>query len=150
MQVEQEVNFPRIKETLQACCHSEEDCGRCKGRECLIGFAKIVSDYAGVKHAMSIPNGMAMVPTGDFKTYETDDVAKALAIINLECKNCMDNHDDNCIVNIIRSSLEVALIGNHVDFPGNPLMYLMTLNTLNAEAGGKVMAYYSQLKSQIK
>lgn len=148
MQSGQEVNFPRIKASLQACCHSEADCGTCKGRECLIGFAKIVSDYAGVKHTLNIPNGVAMVPTSDFKTYEADDVAKALAIINLECKNCMDNHDDNCIVNIIRSTLEVALVGNHVDFQGNPLMYLMTLNSLNAEAGGKVMGYYSQLKER--
>ena len=143
----EETNVARIKTALQDCCRGDVSCDSCSGKQCLIGFSKIVADYAGVKKTLVIPNGIKMVPSGDFKTYEVDDVARALAIINIECKNCMDNHDDNCIVNIVRSSLEVALTGDHLEFTGNPLMYLMSLTRLNQELGGKVMTYYNALKN---
>lgn len=146
MQLGAEVNITSIKKILDSCCHGEETCEVCAGKQCLIGFAKIVSEYAAVKKTLVIPNGIQLVPVQDFKLYETDDVAMALAVINLECKNCMDNHDDNCIVNIIRSSLEVALTGQHIDFAGNPFTYIMSLTRLNAGLGNKVLQYYHSLK----
>lgn len=146
MQKDQEINFISIKGALNSCCQSETKCDSCTGKQCLVGFAKIVSDYAAVKKTLAIPNGIKMLPLQDFKTYEIDDVAKALAIINLECKNCMDNHDDNCVVNIIRSSLEVTVLGHHIEFSGNPLLYIMAMTQSNAEIGNKVMEYYNQLK----
>lgn len=145
--VEQETNLARIKQSLQECCRGDVSCSSCAGKQCLVGFAKIVADYSGVKKTLVIPNGIKMVPQADFKTYEVDQVARALAVINLECKNCMDNHDDNCIINIIRSSLEVALTGDHLEFTGNPLMYIMALGRLNKELGGAVMEHYNALKN---
>jgi len=143
----EQINIKAIKDAVQRCCQ-EKECVACRGKECLIGFAKLVSEYAGMKKALSIPNGLKMVPTGDFKVYETDDVAFALAMINYECKNCQDNHDDNCVINIMRSSLEVALLGEHSGFTGNPLMYVMNLSRVNPELGEKVMTAYRQLKNQ--
>lgn len=148
MQIGEELNTISIREKLDYCCHSEATCGSCEGKQCLIGFAKIIADYATVKKTLTIPNGIKMVPFQDFKVYESSDVAMALAGINLECKNCMDNHDDNCVVNIIRSSLEVALTGQHVEFSGNPLSYLMSLIQLNAETGKQVMQYYNEIKNK--
>ncbi len=143
----EEININAIKQAVQLCCQ-EKECVTCKGKECLVGFAKLVSEYAGAKKALSIPNGLKMVPTGDFKVYDPDDMAFALATINHECKNCQDSHDNNCVINIIRSSLEVALLGEHSDFTGNPLMYVMNLSQVNPELGEKVLSAYRQLKSQ--
>lgn len=142
----EQINVTSIKSAVEQCCRGEGECSSCKGKECLMGFAKLVSDYAGVKKALSIPNGLKMVPSGDFKVYESDEVASALAVINHECKNCMDNHDDNCVINIIRSSLEVALMGEHIQFTGNPLAYMMALSQINGDLGAKVMAAYRTLK----
>lgn len=147
MEIREGVKVPSIREYLENCCHSEDNCGSCTGKECLIGFAKIISDYSTIRKTLSIPNGIKMVPFQDFKVYESKDVAMALAGINLECKNCMDSHDDNCVVNIMRSSLEVALTGQHVEFSGNPFSYLMSLIQLHAEFGQQVMTYYNELKS---
>lgn len=141
-----EVNVSSIKTAVEACCRGDHECGSCQGRQCLVGFAKLVSEYAGSKKVLSIPGGLKMVPTGDFKVYDADDMAIALAVINNECKNCMDNHDDDCIINIIRSTLEVALLGQHVDFSGNPLSYVMELVKINEENGNKVMQAYRSLK----
>jgi hypothetical protein len=99
-----------------------------------------------VKKALSIPNGLKLVPTGDFKNYDPEQIAAALATINKECKNCMDSHEDNCIINVTRSSLEVALLGDHVPFSGNPLLYVMSLSEINSEMGAKVMGYYRAIK----
>lgn len=146
MQTGQDINISSLKEAIGNCCRSEMGCASCDGKQCLIGFAKIVSDYASVKKALTIPNGLKMVPMQDFKVYETDEVAKALSIINLECKNCMDNHDDNCVINIMRSTLEVALMGQHIDFTGSPLSYIMALTRINPELGEKVLQHYNALK----
>lgn len=142
----EQLSVESIKDALTSCCKGDAECSSCQGKACLIGFAKLVADYAGLKRTLTIPNGLKMVPTTDFKVYDTDDVATALAIINIECKNCMDNHDDNCIINIVRSSLEVSLFGQHIAFAGNPLAYIMQLNDLNAENGNKVMQAYRTLK----
>jgi len=145
--VKEPINVALIKEAVQQCCRTEEECNACKGKACLMGFAKLVSEYADVKKALSIPNGLKLVPSEDYKVYEVDTVASALAIINHECKNCMDNHDDNCVINIIRSSLEVGLLGEHLPFTGSPLAYIMTLSQINPEIGGKVMTAYRALKN---
>jgi hypothetical protein len=144
--VREQINIASIIEAVQDCCRGETECSTCTGKDCLIGFAKLVSEFARSKNTLSIPNGLKMIPTKDYKVYDTDFVATALAVINHECKNCMDNHDDNCIINIIRSTLEVALIGEHIDFSGNPLAYLINISQRNPEMGGKVMEKYKMLK----
>ena len=144
----EQLNVVGIKEALAVCCKGESECSSCQGKACLIGFAKLVADYANAKKTLAIPNGIKMVPVSDFKNYESDDVARALAIINVECKSCMDNHDDNCVINIIRSSLEVSLFGQYIDFAGNPLNYLVQLVNLSAENGNKVMLAYRSLKNK--
>ena len=142
----EQINIESIKEGLESCCKGDTECSTCQGKDCLIGFAKLVAEYAGAKRTLTIPNGLKMVPTTDFKVYDTDAVATGLAIINIECKNCMENHDDNCIVNIVRSSLEVSLFGQHIDFTGNSLAYIMQLSNINGENGNKVMQAYRALK----
>ena len=136
-----------IRKAVTECCRGKQECGECKGKSCLVGYAKLASEYADVKKTIHIPNGIKLVPNSDFKIYDSEDIAHALAIINLECKNCMDNHDDNCVVNIARSALEVALFGQHFEFAGNPLMYMMGLSQANKELGDKVMNNYRLLKN---
>lgn len=143
----EQINFVSVKNAVENCCRHGAECSTCQGKDCLIGFAKIVSEYANCKKALSIPDGIKLVPTRDYKLYDADMVATALASINNECKNCMDNHDDNCVVNIIRSSLEVALFGEHVEFTGNPLIYVMNLSKINPTLGDKVMQEYRALKN---
>lgn len=148
MQTDEKLGMFFVKSAVEDCCCSGVSCDTCAGKECLIGFAKIVSDYATAKKTLTIPNGIKMVPLHDFKTYELHNVAKALAAINIECKNCMDSHDDNCVVNILRSSLEVALTGQHIDFIGNPLSYIMALTQVNSELGNEVMQHYNALRKR--
>jgi len=119
-----DVDVLNIKTALQDCC-KENECSICTEKACLIGFSNSVLDYANIKKSFTMPNGINLVPNMDFKIYDVDHVATALAVITAKCKNCMDNHDDNCIVNIIRAALEVAIFGQHVAFKGNPLEYVM-------------------------
>lgn len=148
MQIGESLNIPYIRKNIEGCCRSEDVCESCEGKNCLIGFAKIVSNYADLKKMLTIPSGLKLVPMQDFKVYEAEDVIKALAVINLECKSCMDNHDDNCVINIMRSSLEIALLGQSVPFTGGSLSYIMALTNINPELGNKVMEQYNELKNQ--
>lgn len=142
----EEINITSIRTAVQDCCRTSKECGQCQGKNCLVGFAKIVSEYAGLKKTLNIPNGIKMVPGADFKTYEPQDVAMAIAVINAQCKNCMDNHEDNCVINVTRSALEVCLFGQHFAFQGNPLMYMMKLSEADAQHGAMVMNAYRSLK----
>lgn len=141
-----EFSISSIRKAVQGCCRTSQECGPCQGKNCLVGFAKIVSDYAGLKKTLNIPNGIKMVPSADFKTYTPEDVAMAIAVINTECKNCMDSHEDNCVINVTRSALEVCLFGQHFSFQGNPLMYMMKLSEVDSQHGAMVMNAYRSLK----
>ncbi|HBS60391.1 MAG: hypothetical protein AAGU23_05100 [Bacillota bacterium] len=133
------INVDHIQKAVENCCLA---CTVCHGKNCRVGFAKIMSGYAGLKQRLSIPRGIDMVPSGDDKAYNPDRVANALAVINYECRNCMDNHEDNCVVNIARSAMEVLLFGEHVEFCGNSQEYMQKLSRLNAEYGAKVTQAY--------
>ncbi|CUH96501.1 hypothetical protein P22_2591 [Propionispora sp. 2/2-37] len=146
MQIGEPIDMHFVKHAVADCCCSVTHCESCAGRQCLIGFAKLIAEYATTKKTLSIPNGMTMAPLRDTKTYDIDNVIMALAAINLSCKNCMDNHDDNCAVNILRYSLEVALLGQHIDFGGNPLSYILAIAKIDAETGDKVLRDYNLLK----
>lgn len=150
MQVRESLNIPYIRKNIECCCRGEENCDTCSGKNCLVGFAKIVSNYADLKKLLTIPGGIKLVPINDFKVYEADDLVRTLAVINLECKNCMDNHDENCVVNIMRSSIEIALLGQSVEFSGGALNYIMSLSKINSELGSKVMEKYNELKDEYR
>ena len=136
------INVDSIKTAVENCCLA---CAPCQGKNCQVGFAKIVSGYAGLKQRLSIPHGINMVPAGDNKVYNPDRVANALAVINYECRNCLDNHEDNCVVNIARSAMEAILFGEHVEFCGNSQEYMQKLTRLNASYGAKVRQFYLAL-----
>ena len=142
MSVRHNINVDDIKKAVENCCRA---CTTCQGKNCQVGFAKIMSCYAGLKQRLSIPQGINMVPSGDNKVYNIDRVANALAVINYECRNCMDNHEDNCVVNIARSAMEVTLFGEHVEFCGNSQEYMQKLSQLNAGYGAKVTQSYLAL-----
>lgn len=146
MQIGGPIDMNFVKHAVADCCCSVTHCESCAGKQCLIGFAKLIAEYATTKKTLSIPNGMAMVPLQDVKTYDVDNVVMALAATNLSCKNCRDSHDDNCVVNILRYSLEVALLGQHIDFMGNPLSYIMAITKIDAQSGEKVLREYNLLK----
>ena len=51
----------------------------------------------------------------------------AIAHILKECKECKEDHTEDCIINVIRSCYEVSLIGDTHPYEGSTIQYLMFL-----------------------
>jgi len=144
-----EINFSCIREKLEDVCLTESECDQCAKIKCLLGFAKVSIRYALEKNTYNIPQGEKLVPLSDAKLYSQHEVVEALAETLLQCKNCRDNHEENCIINIARLCLEAILTGEPMPYHGNILIHLVDLNRINSEAGTKVATLFRQ-KNNIK
>lgn len=136
----QEVSFEKLEKELE---HSCQECdlnerGDCEGNKCLIGFAKKIVKFSKVNGALSISGGSTLIPTGDFKIYNTETIAQTLASTCKQCKNCRENHSDDCVVSLIRKSLENTVLKENVLYPGSVLMYLMQVAKQNQDLAQKI------------
>lgn len=77
------------------------------------------------------------------KVYDEEQLINAIAFILNKCKNCQLYHDDQCVINIIRSCIEIALLGDCPD-NGSTFMYFADLNNKNKEEMGMYLAWLWQ------
>ena len=90
---------------LENCCRKETTCGQSPKKE--------------------VAQGMAHIPTMDFKVFDEVELETAIAHILKECKDCKEDHTEDCIINVIRSCYEVGLLGDVQPYEGSALQYLM-------------------------
>lgn len=122
------LNAELIENDLENCCRGEALCGQCRGKSCNIGFAKqCVSNYKRAPKK-EVYGGTHGIPTTDFRTFDEVELETAIAHILKECKNCKEDHTEDCIINVIRSCYEVSLLGDLHPYEGSTIQYLMFLN----------------------
>ncbi len=80
------------------------------------------------------------------KVYDTDTVINAIGFLLNQCRNCNVYHDEECIINIIRSSLEIILLGDVQTYKGSTLLYLGDIQTVNPAVAGKILHSIQQRK----
>ncbi|MDD4587913.1 MAG: hypothetical protein PHC60_05975 [Heliobacteriaceae bacterium] len=124
-----------------ANCDLAESAG-CRSRRCLTGFARTVVDYYQVKGALNIPGAEGVIPKNDLKVYDKDLVAVPIAETCKLCKQCRDNHTDDCVIALVRSSLEIAFWGESLTYPGNILEYVTLVRERDPELAGYILANY--------
>src|SRR5690554_6327054 len=98
------------------CCLTEEVCGACDKDLCLVGYCEQSLITAFKNQDEFIDNGMDGIPYDDTKLYDDEMIINTIGFILNQCKNCQLYHDEECIINIIRSSMEVALLGDYIDY----------------------------------
>ncbi|MDS1030324.1 hypothetical protein RDV78_07485 [Bacillota bacterium LX-D] len=133
------IDIAKINQVVQKCCKTTEECSKCAQGKCLIGFAKIALEYAEKKNVVSIAKGGSLVPTGDYKIYYQEDLINALVEVLSQCQDCQDNHENDCIINIIRMSLETALLGENIPYEGSAFGYLMQVLKKDSTIGQKLL-----------
>lgn len=141
-----EVRLDRIKNAIQKCCKTESECEKCKKTQCLIGFCKIAIDYSEQRNSFQIPNGHKLVPKGDLKVYYEPDLIDALMEILIQCQNCSDNHDEECVLNVARRTVELALLGENFEYEGNAFGYLVKVNEYFPNIGSELLKAYQKRK----
>ena len=138
-----EVNFSKLVDKLSPCCLSEEVCGGCEKEKCLVGYAKECFKSCMINKVTYVVDGYKNIPFMDFKVYEEDFQIDGIAEILKTCKSCDEDHYDNCIVNILRSCYEVALIGEEQEYKGSTLLYLNELTEKNPIIADKIFERYN-------
>ncbi len=127
---------------LEDCCLQETNCGQCKKEACIIGFAKkCVSDYMK-EPKKEVAGGSDNIPITDFKVFDEPELEAAIAHILKECKDCKEDHTEDCIINIIRNCYEVGLFGDIHPYKGSVFQYLMYLNSEFPDKSARIAQLY--------
>ena len=139
--------FEKVEKNLKGIC---EECkfyetDQCVPSKCNIGFASNAIKAASINGQQSIKDGIKLIPKNDIKIYEENEIAKSIASVCKLCKNCKENHSEDCIVSLTRKSLESTRLKENVVYPGNVLMYLVNVSKENPSFSDKIKIEYSQM-----
>ncbi len=127
---------------LQCCCRSEAACGQCQKENCTIGYAKeCIKEYQKAPKK-EVAAGAERVPTTDFKVFDAVELEMGIAHILKECKDCKEDHVENCIINVIRNCYEVGLFGDVLSYEGSTLQYLMKVKEDFPEKSAQIAEIY--------
>lgn len=125
-----EINLLEIFKDLGKVCKTEVACGSCAEKGCLIGYARNCTADCRIKKRTGIPSGFENIPASDIRGgYDEYEVLHAIAHLLAQCKNCKEDHYDNCLINVVRSCLEVIEFGEEQKYSGNVIEYLMNIST---------------------
>lgn len=143
------LNAELISRDLENCCRSEATCGQCQEEACIIGYARqCVSNYQK-EPKKEVPNGTEHIPTMDFKVFDEAELEIAIAHILKECKDCKEEHTQDCIINVIRNCYEVGLLGDVHPYEGSALQYLMYLSSNYPDKSVRIADIYMNQQEHI-
>lgn len=114
-----------IKEICNECCHKDTE--KCTYRKCNVGFASYVVKNIKDNATKTIDDGESLIPKDDFKHYDEKIIAKSIANICKLCKECNENHSENCVIALTRRTLEYTQLRDRIEYPGNIIFYLMNV-----------------------
>lgn len=129
------VDLDKIVGPLEKICSQCDyyDTPDCKESACLVGYARKVAAYARQKGLLDIPGAHSLIPKGDFKPYYPEAVAPVLVETCRQCKECRDNHNPDCVVALVRSSMENTVLSENIKYPGSVFMYLAMVKEQHPE-----------------
>ncbi|NLY44254.1 MAG: hypothetical protein GX066_09905 [Clostridiaceae bacterium] len=143
------INFDGLISYVSECCLTEELCGKCKEDSCIIGYCKKCIITSIKKDDKFIPGGIDNIPASDTKVYDDETVIEAVSYLLHQCRNCNLYHDEECIINIIRSSLEIILLGEPQEYRGSTLLYLNDIKMINPEVADKILSSFKIIKDSL-
>ena len=124
-----EINLLEIFKDLGKVCKTPSVCGQCAEKECLVGYARNATAECRLSKRTGIVNGFENIPPCDIRGgYDEDNVLNVIAHLLVQCKSCKEEHYDNCLINIVRSSMEVIEFGEEQNYTGNVIEYLMSIS----------------------
>jgi hypothetical protein len=140
-----EINFQEIFQDLVKVCKTERICGKCDGIECLVGYSQDCIAICRLNEKAYVENGIQNMPRydekGGFDEYET---LFAISHLLTQCRSCKEAHNENCIINVIRSCLEVIEFGKMQRYEGTPLQYILRLAEIDKKKSDMVLREYQK------
>lgn len=135
----EEFNFNQVISDLSKACLTEEQCGSCVKKDCIIGYAQQCITKCLKDGSTYVEDGSENIPISDLKLYNTEELERGIAHILRQCKSCTYNHFDNCIINIIRNCYEVGLMGEIQPYEGSNFRYLNHVHNTHPEVADNII-----------
>jgi hypothetical protein len=132
-----------IKGICNECCHRGSE--KCNYRKCNIGFAEYVVKNIKDNSTYVIPDGESLIPKDDLKYYDEKVIARGLANLCRMCKECNENHSENCVIALTRRTLEYTQLKDRIAYPGNIILYLMNVSKQKPELAELIKQEYIRL-----
>lgn len=132
-----------IREICDECSHKGSE--KCSYRKCNIGFADYVAKNIKNNSTYSIADGESLIPKDDLKYYDEKIVARGIANICRLCKECNENHSEDCVIALIRRSLEYTQLRDKITYPGNVIIYLMNVSKQKPELAELIKQEYMSI-----
>ncbi|BCJ96897.1 hypothetical protein acsn021_44660 [Anaerocolumna cellulosilytica] len=139
-------NYDSLISQVQHCCLTENTCGKCQKEACLIGYCRQVLLTCIKQNGAMVDGGMEHIPFGDMRLYDDETIINALAYMLHECRNCNTYHSEECIINILRSTFEIILLGEAQEYKGSTLVYLNDIKSVNPEIADKIFQAFKEGK----
>ncbi|QNO13954.1 hypothetical protein HYG86_03800 [Alkalicella caledoniensis] len=140
------INYEGLISKIGDCCLTPSNCGSCKKGNCLIGYCRQSLTSCLRQQDDFLDGGLDQIPNNDMKVYDDDTVVSSLAYLLKQCRNCNLYHDEDCIINIVRSTYEIILFGEALDYKGSTLMYLNDMKSIDPSMADRVMIAFQNVK----
>ena len=127
------------------CCL---ECDVCQGEDCLIGYCKRSLITVLKQDDEFIIDGVDNLPLNDIKIYCPETSINAIGFLLNQCRSCYLYHDEECIVNIVRSALEIIILGDLQEYRGSNVRYLQEINSVDPEKAEKILKAFQNRKNK--
>lgn len=143
----EDINLIEIFKDLGKICKTEKVCGSCAQRDCLIGYSRNVTADCRIAKTTHVPNGYANIPPSDIRGgYDEFRVLYAIAHLLYQCRACQGEHYDDCLINVVRSALEVIEFGEEQGYEGDPITYMFKIAGINSDKADIIRREYLEHK----
>ena len=145
----EELNLIEIFKDLGNICKTEAACGQCAEKHCLVGYSKICTAQCRIKKQTYVTNGYEEIPPSDIRGgYDEFAVLHTIAHLLLQCRCCKCDHFDNCVINLVRSCMEVIEFGEEQIYEGDPLSYMIKIANIDSEKAAIIRDEYVAAKER--
>ena len=138
-----EINLIEIFKDLGTICKTPSVCGSCAEKKCLIGYARNCTSECRKAKRTGVHKGFEHIPPYEIRGgYDEYDVLHAISHLLVQCRGCKEEHYNNCLINVVRSCLEVIEFGDCQEYKGNVIDYLMRLSQKDATKAAIIQEEY--------
>lgn len=136
-----------LEKHLNTICNECGDNGteKCNVKQCNIAFTKYIIKYTKENSQPILKDGEILIPKDDIRFYDEDSIAYGIANICKLCKECDQDHNEQCVISLMRQSLEITQVKDQISYPGNILGYLMNVSKQNTYFAELIKDEYMKL-----
>ncbi|MDK2810455.1 MAG: Ca2+/H+ antiporter, family [Petroclostridium sp.] len=134
----------KMSETVEDICLGEHQCGKCLGKNCMIGLLKNAMKVVNEKGIYVFPEDWNAITNTVEKKYDLDKVIEGLAMSVIISDKFNKAEDENFIANKARETFELICFKQKLPFNGDIKEYFSLLTKKDKQLGEKVINKFNQ------